>query len=203
MNEDDCNKLANNGRPEFLLLLRPDCRSLAYVSSPLLPASRSPPPPPPAATKSSLKLRGQHIGGRSIRNPTQAVMDECQLDVVGHGQWRGMEGNLISSWGEIKNKAFPPTHETRKKPLESGLPHSAPQHVAAGARLPFSPFHPRTHSCRSVVPLLGSPALVGFTGVTSPGSTLERCTQAAMREPEFGLPAPWPNPLASRTLCKT
>ena len=50
------NEAANNGRAEFLLLLRPDRRSLAYVSSPLPAASHLPPPPPPAATKPSLKL---------------------------------------------------------------------------------------------------------------------------------------------------
>lgn len=109
MNEHDCNELANNGRAEFLLLLRPDRRSLAYVSSPLLPASHSPPPPPPAATKPSLELRGQHTGGRSTRNHPQAVMDECQTDTVGHSQRKYMEGNLISSRKEIQSKAFSPT----------------------------------------------------------------------------------------------
>lgn len=44
MNEHDCNELANNGRAEFLLLLRPACRSLAYVSFPLPAASHSSPP---------------------------------------------------------------------------------------------------------------------------------------------------------------
>lgn len=178
MNEHDHNKLVNNGRAAFLLLLRPDHRSLAYISSLLPAASRSPPPPPPAATKPSLKWWEQHIGGRSIRNPAQAVMDECQLDMVGHSQWKCMEGNSISSRREMKNKAFPPTHDMHKKPLEPGLPHSLLQCVATGARLPFSPFHPRTHSCWSVFPLLGSPALLGFGGGRHPTLVLGRCTSA-------------------------
>lgn len=75
MNEHDCNKLTNNGGVEFLLLLRPDHRSLAYVSSLLPAASPSPPPPPPAATKPFLKLREQHIVGWAVRNPIHDAMD--------------------------------------------------------------------------------------------------------------------------------
>lgn len=85
MNKQDCNKLGNIGRAEFLFLLRPDCRGLANVSSLLLTAPRSP-PPPPAATKPFWKPRAQHIMGTSVRNYPQAVVDECQMGKVGHSQ---------------------------------------------------------------------------------------------------------------------